>query len=122
MRIIGLLLVTSSVLLMLACGGNAGNGSTITSVSVTCTPSTVQSGGTSQCSATVLGTGDFSSLVTWTASAGTITSTGAYRAHGFNDHNSYGDGYVSPGHQQVWDGDRYGDADRAVEQRAAGNS
>src|ERR1039458_4948605 len=61
-----------------ACGGGGGS-STITSVTVTC-PSPIQYGGTSQCSATVTGTGSFSSGVTWTASAGTISSSGLFTA------------------------------------------
>src|ERR1039458_9912551 len=61
-----------------ACGGGGGS-STITSVTVTC-PSPIQYGGTSQCSATVTGTGSFSSSVTWAASAGTISSSGLFTA------------------------------------------
>src|SRR5271165_4831722 len=53
---------------------------TITSVTVTCSPSTIQSSQTSQCSATVTGTGNFSNAVTWSASAGTISSTGLFTA------------------------------------------
>ncbi|HEV2280113.1 MAG TPA: alkaline phosphatase family protein, partial [Acidobacteriaceae bacterium] len=53
--------------------------STITSVAVTCTPTTVAPGGTAQCSASVQGTGSYNSAVTWTASAGTI-SAGALTA------------------------------------------
>jgi hypothetical protein len=71
----------------MACGGGgAGIGSSapassqITSVSVSCTPSTVAPGGTSQCSATVSGTGSYSSAVTWKVSAGTISSGGALTA------------------------------------------
>ena len=37
-------------------------------------------GQTSQCSATVMGTGSFSSGVTWTASAGTISGSGLFTA------------------------------------------
>lgn len=54
--------------------------STITSVTVSCSPSTVQSGQTSQCSATVMGTGNFASTVTWSASAGQISSSGLLTA------------------------------------------
>jgi hypothetical protein len=53
---------------------------TITSVSVTCNPATVNIGNTSQCSAAVLGTGSYSSAVTWSASSGTIGSTGLLTA------------------------------------------
>lgn len=53
---------------------------TVTSVTVACTPATVGRGATSQCSATVSGTGSYSSAVTWTASAGTITAAGLLTA------------------------------------------
>ena len=49
---------------------------TITSVSVSATPSSINTGQTSQCAATVSGTGSYSSAVTWTATGGTISSTG----------------------------------------------
>jgi Protein of unknown function (DUF3443) len=77
-RTIRLLMVVGSLALMVACGSSSGSGgSTISSVSVSCIPSTVQSGGTSQCSATVTGTGSFSSTVTWSANMGsTITTAG----------------------------------------------
>ncbi|MGC1872881.1 MAG: alkaline phosphatase family protein [Acidobacteriaceae bacterium] len=55
---------------------------TISSVSVTCNPSTVAPSATSQCKATVQGTGDFSSAVTWTANGGTINSSGLFTAPG----------------------------------------
>jgi acid phosphatase len=51
---------------------------TITSVAVTCSPSTVGTNATSQCSATVQGTGGFSPAVTWSAITGTINSTGLF--------------------------------------------
>jgi acid phosphatase len=54
--------------------------STITSVAVTCSPTAVNAGGTSQCGATVQGTGSFSSSVTWSASAGTIDAAGLFTA------------------------------------------
>ena len=53
---------------------------TITSVSVSCNPTSVQTGQTSQCTATVTGTGSYSSAVTWSASAGTINSSGLLTA------------------------------------------
>ena len=55
---------------------------TITSVSVSCNPTALQLGGTSQCTATVTGTGNFSSAVTWSVSAGTINSSGLLTASG----------------------------------------
>src|ERR1039457_2072346 len=54
--------------------------STITSVAVTCTPSTVGVSASSQCNATVQGTGAYSSAITWSASAGTINASGLFTA------------------------------------------
>src|ERR1035438_3200220 len=54
--------------------------STITSVSISCVPASVQPGQTSQCSSTVVGTGAFSAGVTWSALSGTITNAGLYTA------------------------------------------
>jgi len=61
---------------------------TITAVTATCTPTSVVTTGTSQCSANVTGTGSFSSAVTWSvggvaggnSTLGTITSAGLYTA------------------------------------------
>jgi hypothetical protein len=74
-----LLLVLGSLTLMAACGGGSAS-SAIISVNVSCSPSTILYGQTSQCSATVTGTGSFSSGVTWTASAGTISNSGLFTA------------------------------------------
>ncbi|HET7893551.1 MAG TPA: alkaline phosphatase family protein [Candidatus Sulfotelmatobacter sp.] len=52
----------------------------ITSIAVTCTPSTIGTGANSQCSATVQGTGNFSSTVAWSAAAGTINTSGLFTA------------------------------------------
>jgi hypothetical protein len=65
------------------CGGpgsrSASNPTfTITSVTASCSAATIQSGQTNQCTASVQGTGNFSSSVTWAASAGTISSSGLY--------------------------------------------
>ena len=54
--------------------------SSITSVSVSCVPTGVQAGKTSQCSVTVAGSGSYSSAVSWSAVSGTITSSGLYTA------------------------------------------
>jgi len=48
----------------------------VTSVSVTCTPSTVGAGLTTSCLASLTGSGAYSSAVTWTTNYGTITSDG----------------------------------------------
>ena len=53
---------------------------TITSVTVTCTAASLQPGQTGQCSATVTGTGSYSSAVTWSAVSGTVSNTGLYTA------------------------------------------
>ncbi len=53
---------------------------TITSVAVVCAPSTIGTNATSQCGATVQGTGNFSSAVTWSATTGTISVTGLFTA------------------------------------------
>jgi hypothetical protein len=53
---------------------------TITSVSVSCTASSIQPGQTNQCSATVTGTGSYSSGVTWSAVSGTVSNSGLYSA------------------------------------------
>ena len=69
-----------------ACGGGGGSSAppppapTITSVSVSCNGASVQTGQTSQCTATVSGTGSYNSAVTWSASAGTINSSGMFTA------------------------------------------
>ena len=61
---------------------------TITSVAVSCTPTSVPTGQTSQCTATVKGTGSYSSAVTWSVSGvqsgnstvGTVSTSGLYTA------------------------------------------
>ncbi len=79
-------LVCGILLTGAACGGGtSGPESTpappsISSVSAVCTPSSVAISATSQCTATVQGTGSFSSAVTWTASAGTINASGLFTA------------------------------------------
>lgn len=71
---------------IIACGSNASGGvsnnslPSISSISLACTPSTVAPRSTSQCTATVKGTGNYSSAVTWSASAGTINASGLFTA------------------------------------------
>jgi hypothetical protein len=86
------LAIVAVPLLLTGCGGGStmlsGNvtptpsapSPTITSVSVACTPSSIQTGQTSPCSASVSGTGSFSTSVMWGASAGTISSSGILTA------------------------------------------
>ena len=72
--------------LLAGCGGGGGNGGgsssppTISFVSVSCVPTSVQTGQTSQCSTTVTGTGSYSSAVIWSADSGTISGSGLYTA------------------------------------------
>jgi hypothetical protein len=86
MRALGFFLIIGSVLLVAACGGggsgseSGANPSSITSVSVTCSPSIVTSDQTSTCSAAVSGTGTFNPAVTWSASAGSVNSSGLFTA------------------------------------------
>lgn len=54
--------------------------STITAVSVSCASSSISVGASTTCTPKVTGTGPFSSAVTWSASAGTITSSGVFTA------------------------------------------
>ena len=64
------------------CGGGGGiappPSPTITSVGASCLPSSINTAQTSTCSATVTGTGSYSSAVNWMASGGTITSAGVF--------------------------------------------
>ena len=77
-------MVVTTLAMLVGCGssnsGGGGTTSTITSVTDSCSPATINYGGTSQCSATVMGTGNFSSAVTWSASTGTISTSGMYTA------------------------------------------
>ena len=68
------------------CGGGTGGSGlstspTITSVTVSCTPTSISTGQTSACTATVSGTGSYSSAVSWLVSPtsmGTVSSSGVY--------------------------------------------
>jgi Protein of unknown function (DUF3443) len=73
-------LVLASVTWMAACGNSNGGGSSIISVTASCSPSTIQFGESSQCSATITGTGNFSSAISWSASAGSISTSGLFTA------------------------------------------
>src|SRR5580704_12709922 len=81
-RKVSLLLAVVCVMWLAACGGSGGGStaSSITGVSVSCSPSTITSGGTSQCSANVSGTGSFSTTVTWSTTAGSISTSGLLSA------------------------------------------
>ena len=75
------------LVLLTACGAGSGSNnpsgsttSTISSVSPACAPSTIAINATSQCNATVKGSGSYSSAVTWSASAGTVSASGILTA------------------------------------------
>jgi len=80
------LIVCAILLTETACGSGASNNqpspisSSVSSVSVVCTPSAVATNATSQCNAAVQGTGAYSSAVTWSASGGTISASGLITA------------------------------------------
>ena len=77
MRILGILAGVFCLALLSACGGGSGTTtSTITLVGSSCSPTSITSQQTTQCTATVSGTGNFSSTVFWTANTGgTINAT-----------------------------------------------
>ncbi len=64
------------------CDTACGFSGSVSGVTVTCNPSSIYTNGTSTCSAIVGGAGGYSSAVTWSASAGTITAAGGYTAPG----------------------------------------
>jgi phosphoesterase family protein len=72
------------LVVLAACGGSSSHSgspsSTISSVSPVCTPPTIAVSASSQCNATVKGTGSFSSAVTWSASSGTVNASGVFTA------------------------------------------
>jgi phospholipase C len=77
----GLLVCMAGVLIGCGGGGNATQSQpTITSVDVSCSPSSIPPSQTSKCSATVIGTGNFSSSVTWSVDNGSIDQSGNYSA------------------------------------------
>ena len=77
LRILGTLTGVWGLLLLAACGGGSSSSTpTITLVGASCNPTSIVSLATSQCTASVSGTGSFSSTVFWTASGGgTISAT-----------------------------------------------
>jgi acid phosphatase len=86
MRCAALALSALLLLGLTACGSHQSDNSTppptssITAVSASCTPATIGPGGTSQCTAAVQGTGNYSSAVNWSASAGAISASGLFTA------------------------------------------
>lgn len=81
-RVLQALATLFASLALAACGTSITTSptSTISSISAVCTPSSVAPRASSQCSAVVQGSGNPSSAVNWTASAGTITSSGLFTA------------------------------------------
>src|SRR5271166_368052 len=77
-RILGILAGVWCLALLAACGGGSSSTTTtITLVGASCSPTSILSLQTTQCTASVSGTGSFSSTVLWTASGGgTITAAG----------------------------------------------
>src|ERR1035438_7374076 len=76
LRILGTLAGVCCLGLLAACGGSSTATPTITLVGASCNPTSIASLGTSQCTASVSGTGSFSSTVLWAASSGgTINAT-----------------------------------------------
>jgi hypothetical protein len=61
-------------------GSTYWNPSTITGVNATCNNITIAVGQSTQCAASVSGTGSYSSAVTWGASSGSMMSSGLYTA------------------------------------------
>lgn len=57
---------------------SAAGSSTITSVTVSCSPTSITTAQTTACSATINGTGSYSSAVTWSATGGTVSSSGVF--------------------------------------------
>ncbi len=83
-RKLALPILFTGVISIAGCGGASflpnSQTSTIAAVSVTCTPSSISTGGVTQCQAVVTGSGAYNSDVMWTADMGTISSSGIYTA------------------------------------------
>jgi hypothetical protein len=80
-------IVSAAMLACVGCGGGSSStpppqqvSSQVSSVSISCSPTAVAPGATAQCGATVHGTGNLNSAVTWSVSAGAINSNGAFTA------------------------------------------
>ena len=85
-QLLYVLTVSLALLAVSACGSGTGGSqlspgsADVSSVSLVCNPSTVAPNATSQCSATVQGTGSYSSAVKWSADGGTINANGLFTA------------------------------------------
>lgn len=74
-RGVTVVVLATLVAVVAGCGGGAGGGGshpTISSVSVNCSPASISANQTSTCNASVTGTGNYSSAVTWTVSPSTV--------------------------------------------------
>jgi phosphatidylinositol-3-phosphatase len=81
MRLPYVLFACLGTLAIFGCGNSSEGGSTsVTAVTVTCTPSSVNVNETAQCTAALQGSGNFSQSVTWAASAGSISTGGVLTA------------------------------------------
>ena len=87
LRVLGLILALLAIFGMSACGGGSSS-SAITAVSITCTPTSLESGQTSQCTATVTGTGSFNNAVSWGTSAGSIDQNGVFTGQAVNSNTN----------------------------------
>src|SRR5664279_5010150 len=77
LRILGTVAGIWCLLLLAACGSSSSSSTpTITLVGASCSPTSIASLQTTQCTATVTGTGSFSSTVLWTASGGGTIAAG----------------------------------------------
>src|SRR5271169_2077212 len=77
-RILGILAGVFCLALLSACGSSSGTTtSTITLVGASCSPTSIMSQQTSQCTASVSGTNNFSSTVFWTANTGGTINAGS---------------------------------------------
>ena len=74
---LALVVVLAAIALLSSCSSSAPS---VTAVTVTCTPYTINSGGNSQCSAVVSGAGPYMRGVVWSANQGTISSEGVFTA------------------------------------------
>src|SRR6516165_4481376 len=83
-RFLALILTLAAIFGMPACGGGSISRFCFIGVSVTCSPTTLQSGQTSQCTATVTGSGTLNTAVSWGSSAGTIDGNGVFTAQSVN--------------------------------------
>lgn len=90
-RLTALLFAAAILILVAGCSsvnlnaGNSSSGPTITSVALTCSPTSIFTNQTSTCTPVVSGTGNYSTAVSWTVvpvSMGTVSSAGVFTPAG----------------------------------------